>query len=239
MGKMGWGGRREGLGSGFRVGTGIWGSKALCKMPPCSLQTPGEATTAQGHVPRGWDLPGTRCIQAGGAAPLERWGLVQATPSSEALSVLGPALLSPLPLCPPPPTAAPLTGHYIKARVGHPWGFPSPSCLSAPTWEIWGGRAGAPTARDDPPADSRDDGCPGSPCRTPRRPGRCVTVDVVSIKTSLTSSSSFFSPAFAGRGAGRGAVPTLRSPAGPVTLCFDGCFAPRDAIFGGFSNFEV
>ena len=34
-------------------------------------------------------------------------------------------------------------------------------------------------------------------------------------------------------------MPTLRSLAGPAIPCFDGCFAPRDAIFGGFTNLEV
>lgn len=42
--------------SGFRVGTGVWGSKAaLHKTPPCSLQTPGpqERTLLHGDVSPG------------------------------------------------------------------------------------------------------------------------------------------------------------------------------------------
>lgn len=41
---------------------------------------------------------------------------------------------------------------------------------------------------------------------------------------------------------GQGAAPSLRTLPRltiPATLRFDGCFAPRDATFGGFANLEV
>ena len=53
----GWEERRDRV--GVLGGTGVWGRKAaLCKMPPCSLQTsgPGEGDVCTGTCPQGWGL---------------------------------------------------------------------------------------------------------------------------------------------------------------------------------------